>query len=200
MKGMKKFLSHFDIKVFKTYFFISILLILTVVGLSKVRLTSAKYESEKELDIKPSFAFFITEVGTESASITLDNIVPSDEPYLFAFTVSNFKDNKKANVDLEYSIEMISTTNLPLNFKLYKNPNFTNESQYTDSTTQNNDGVYFRHLLYNREFVMSYRQAITDTYTLWVEFPSSYKNEYADVNGIIELIDVEIKAKQVVDL
>ena len=200
MKGMKKVISSFDVKQFKAYFFISVLLILSIVGLGRVKFTSAKYESEKQLDIKPSFAFFITDIGTQSATLKLDNIVPSDEAYLYTFTVSNFKDGKKANVDLRYSIEVITTTNLPLNFKLYKNPVFTNETHHSDNIIQNDDGVYFRHLLYDSESVMSYQTATTDTYTLWVEFPSSHKEEAASLNGIMDLVDVEIRAKQVVDL
>lgn len=200
MKGLKRFLSSFDLKEFKAYFFISVLLIFTIVGLGRVRFTSAKYETAKEVDIKPSFAFFITDIGTQSQSIKLDNIVPSDQAYLYAFTVSNFKGDKKANVDLTYTIEVITTTNLPLNIKLYKNPVFTNQTNHTDTLVQNDDGVYFRHLLYNSELAMSYAQAVTDTYTLWIEFPSSYKNDFTNLNGVMDLIDVEIRAKQVVDV
>ena len=197
---MKNILNRFDFKEFKKYFFVSSILILTIVGLSKVRFSEAKYETEKNTDITPSFAFFIADIQSQSESIRLDNIVPSNEPYLYTFTVSNFKDNKKSSVDLEYTIEIIATTNLPLNIKLYKNPNFSNESAYTTTVEQNIDGVYYKHLLYNSESLMSYNSAVTDTYTLWVEFPMEYKAEFAKLNGIIELIDVEVKAKQVVDL
>ena len=200
MKGIKRFLSNIDQKTFKSYFILSVVLILTIVGLSKVRFTSAKYESEKTADIKPNFAFFITDISTQSQSIKLDNIVPSDEPYLYTFTVSNYKGNRKSNVDLRYSIEIITTTNLPLDFRLYKNPNFSNQSQYTDFTEQNTDGVYFRHLLYDSESIMNYNAPTTDTYTLWISFPSSYKSDFNSLNGVMELIDVEIVAKQVTDV
>lgn len=195
---MKKILNKFDVKEFKSYFFISILLILIIIALGKISFTKAKYETETEVNITPNFAFFITDIRTEKQSIKLDNITPSSEPYLYTFTVSNFKDNKKSNVDLKYTIEVITTTNLPLNIKLFKNPYFDKESEYTNTITQNTDGVYFRHLLYNNELVMSYNQAITDTYTLWIEYPLSYKNDYK-TNGLMDLIDVEIKAKQVVE-
>ena len=45
---------------------------------------------------------------------------------------------------------------------------------------------------------MSYREALTDIYTLSIEFPETYQNDYASVSGVMELIDVEVVAKQVV--
>ena len=197
---MKEIIKKFDTKTLKHYMFISSILLLVIVGLSRVKFTSAKYESEKDTNITPAFAFFIADIGSQSETINLDNIVPSDEPYLYTFTISNFKDNKKSNVDLEYSIEIIATTNLPLNLKLYKNPDFTSESNYTTTVVQNEDDVYYKHLLFNSESVMGYTSPVTDTYTLWVEFPSSYKDEFAKLSGVMELIDVEVKARQVVDL
>ena len=199
MKEYRRILNKFDFKIFKSYFLISILFILVIIGISKIGFTSAKYESHKDADLTPNFAFFITDVGVQSENITLDNIIPSSEPYVYVFTVSNFKDSKKSNVDLKYSIEVITTTNLPLDIKLYKNPDFT-EGKHTDTITGNSDGVYFRHLLYNSEMVMNYSQAITDTYTLKINFPISYKNDYSNVSGVMELIDIEIVAKQVVDV
>ena len=199
MKRIKVFFSNIDYKVFKSYFILSVTLILTIVGISRVRFTAAKYESEKMADIKPNFAFFITDVSSQSHSIKIDNIIPSDEPYIYTFTVSNFKDNKKSNVDLRYSMEIITTTNLPLDIKLYKNPILDNEAHHSDIITQNSDGVYFRHLLYNSESVMNYNSLRTDTYTLWISFPSSYKNDYEHLNGLMELIDIEIRAKQVTE-
>ena len=196
---MKEMISRFDLKEFKKYFFVSVILILTIVGLSKVKYTQSKYETEKDTNITPNFAFFIADVQSQSQTLTLDNIVPSNQPYLYTFTVSNFKDGKKSGVDLEYEIEVIATTNLPLNIKLYKNPNFSSEANVVTTVTQNEDDVYFKHLKYTSENLMSYNTPVTDTYTLWVEFPLSYRSDFASLNGVIELIDVEVKARQVVE-
>ena len=45
---------------------------------------------------------------------------------------------------------------------------------------------------------MNYNEDVTDTYTLWVEFPKLYKNMPNAYSGIIDLVDVKINAEQVV--
>ena len=198
MKELKNILAKFDTKVLKRYFLISLLIIIAIFILSKVEITRAKYETSTDVALAPNFAFFIVDVTNQTHSFRLDNIVPSASPYTYLFNVSNFQGNKKANVDLTYSIEIITTTNLPLNIKLYRGTDLTVEGQYTDTTTVNSDGVYFRHLLYNSVSTMAYSTEHTDTYTLWIEFPESYKNNSIGYAGVIELVDVEIRAEQVV--
>ena len=198
MKGIKKVLSNFNIIELKKYLILSIIIIITIILLSKVNITEAKYETNNSTQITPNFAFFIVDVSTQSASLKLDNIVPRSEPYLYIFQVSNFEGTKKANVDLTYSIEVISTTNLPLNIKLYKGNNYTATNNYTSSITTNSDGVFFKHLLFSSISTMTYDEMHTDTYTLWVEFPETYMNTADGYAGVIELIDIEIRAEQVV--
>lgn len=197
MKGIKKILKNFNILELKKYLVLSVIILIAVILLSKVEITEAKYETENSTAITPNFAFFIVDVSTQSASLMLDNIVPRSQPYIYTFQVSNFKGVKKANVDLTYSIELISTTNLPLNIELYKGNN-TSTSNYTETVTTNSDGVYFKHLLFGSISTMGHDARHTETYTLLVEFPSSYMNEANGYAGVIELIDIEIRAEQVV--
>ncbi len=209
MKGLKKIFANFDLKELKNYLFLSVLILLLIIAISKIKITEAKYETAKDASIAPDFAFFIVDVSTQNASIRLDNIVPSATPRTYTFQVSNFKDGKRANVDLTYSIEVITTTNLPLNIKLYKGLTAGGEEDYTYTVTQNDDDVYFKHLLYDDVSTMYYNANATDNYTLWIDFPlpssssssapssSSMVHEEAYA-GTIELIDIEIKAEQVV--
>ena len=199
MKGLKRILKQFDISELKNYLILSVIIIIAIFLLSKVQLTEAKYETHNTSEITPNFAFFIVDVSTQSASIRLDNVIPRANPYTYSFQVSNFQGIKRANVDLTYSIEIISTTNLPLNIKLYKGTDTTAATNYTESLSTNSDGVYFRHLLFNGIETMNYSTLKTDTYTLWVEFPSSYSSNADGYAGVIELIDIEIRAEQVVD-
>jgi len=198
MKEFKEIIARFDTKTLRRYFFISLLMIISVIILSKIEITRAKYETEANVAVAPDFAFFIVDVTNQTHSFRLDNIVPRTNPYTYVFNVSNFEGQKKANVDLTYSIEIITTTNLPLNIRVYRGTDLTVNSLYTDTTTTNTDGVYFRHLLYNGVSTMNYATQVTDTYTLWIEFPESYKNTANGYAGVIELVDVEIRAEQVV--
>ena len=198
MKELKRIFKNINIRDFKLYLFFSILLIVTLVSLGKFNFTQARYESETTVSVEPTLAFFIVDVQNASGQIKLDGIIPRAEPYLFAFEVSNFKETEHANVDLTYSIEVITTTNMPLNFKLFKGNDTTQNEISTDTITTDENGVYYRHLVIDDVSVMNYSVNVTDTYTLWVEFPVS-NMAYPDVYvGIIDLVDIKINAEQVV--
>ena len=197
MRKVKKIFSNIDFKDFKKYLFLSILVIVTLAVLGSVKLTQARYENETMVRVKPTLAFFIVDVQSQSGQIKLDGMVPRSVPYLYSFTVSNFKNSLHANVDLVYTIEIITTTNMPLNFRIFKGNMQSNEVD-VDTITTNDDGVYFRHLVINDVTTMSYRNNITETYTLWVEFPETYKVNADDYAGIIDLVDIKINAEQVV--
>jgi hypothetical protein len=65
---------------------------------------------------------------------------------------------------------------MPLNFRIYKGNNTTNNEVDSDTTTADANGVYYRHLVINDVSTMNYNTPTTDRYTLWVEFPRSYMN------------------------
>lgn len=199
MKGLKKLLKKFDISELKNYLILSVLIIIAIFLLSKVQLTEAKYETHNTSEITPNFAFFIVDVSRQSTSIRLDNIVPRANAYTYTFQVSNFQGLKRANVDLTYSIEIIATTNLPLNIKLYRGTDTSAATNYTETLTTNSDGVYFDHLLFNEIETMPYNVSTTDTYTLSIEFPAAFSSNANGYAGVIELIDIEIRAEQVVE-
>ena len=198
MKGFKRIFKNIDINDFKRYLFFSILLIIVLISIGTINFTQARYESDTSVNISPSLAFFIVDVGTSSGQIKLDGLVPRNEPYLYSFNVSNFDSNKRANVDLTYSIELITTTNIPLNFKLFRGNNYEENEMDVDVTTTDENGVYYRHLVIDDINTMNYNVDTTDVYTLWVEFPKSYENYPDYYAGIIELVDIKINAEQVV--
>lgn len=183
---------------FRLYLFFSILLVVTLITIRNFEFTQARYESEVELDVSPNLAFFIVDVTTASGHIKLDSMVPRTEPYLYTFSVSNFKGNRRANVDLTYSIELITTTNMPLEFRVYKGNNMTLNDVDSDTITADSNGVYYRHLVMDGVSTMNYSSNVTDTYTLWVQFPLSSSNNPEMYAGLIDLVDIKIDAEQVV--
>ena len=196
--NIKRIIANLDKQSFSFYMFFSILLIITLIVLSTFKFTQARYESNTTINISPTLAFFIVDVQNTSGQIKLDGLIPRDEPYLFTFEVSNFNDEKKANVDLTYSIELITTTNMPLNFKIFKGSNMEQNKVDSDTVTTDDNGVFYRHLVINDVSVMNYSNNCTDTYTLWVEFPKTYMNNPDAYAGIIDLVDIKINAEQVV--
>lgn len=198
MKGVKRIFENVDKVEFSRYFFFSVLLIITLIVINSLNLTQARYETEAELDLSPNMAFFVVGVETVSGQLKLDGLVPRTQPYLFEFDVSNFNDDDHADVDLTYTIELITTTNIQLNYRIFKGTDMTHNQIDSDTITQDSNGVYYRHLVINDVSTMNYSQDVTDKYTLWVEFPVSNKNYPDEYAGIIELVDVKITAEQVV--
>ena len=198
MVEFKRILKKINWHDFKTYLFFSVLLIATLIIFRGLELTQARYESEVELDIAPNLAFFIVDVTSASGQIKLESMVPREEPYLYTFSVSNFKNGQRANVDLTYSIEVITTTNMPLEFRVYKGNNMTANIIDSDTTTTDSDGVYYRHLLMNGVSQMNYSSNVTDTYTLWVQLPTTSSSNLEVYAGIIDIVDIKINSEQVV--
>ena len=198
MYKIKRLLSNINVREFKMYLFSSILLITILIFFGTSKFTQSKYENDTQINIEPSLAFFIVDVESTTGQIKLESMIPREQPYLYTFEVSNFIDNQRANVDLTYSIEIITTTNMPLNFRIYKGNTLEQNEIDSDTTTTDSNGVYYRHLVINDISVMEYSTNCTDTYTLWVEFPSIY-SAYPDFyEGIIDLVDIKIDAEQVV--
>ncbi len=200
MKGIEKIFKHIDKKDFKRYSLFSILLIITLIVIGGLKFTQARYETDTQINVSPNLAFFLVDVQSVSGQIKLESMVPSSTPYLYAFNVSNFNNttHKHANVDLRYSIEIVTTTNMPLNFRIFKGNNMQDNEIDSDTFTTDDNGVYYRHLKINDVSVMTYNQNVTDVYTLWVEFPIANKNYPDSYQGIIDLVDIIIDAEQVV--
>lgn len=193
---MKELLSHFDKKLLLRLIVLSCLIIITLIVIRNYKFTKSKYETITDVEVTPTIAFFVTDVKSYNDSIKLEEIVPRSEPYLYSFTVSNFKDNKRANVDLTYSIEFITTTNLPLNFKLYREDDLENDITSSTSFTTDSNGMYYKHLFIEEVSSLKYSLDSTDTYILSVEFPEIYNSNPDDYSGVVELIEVYVHAEQ----
>ncbi len=198
MKKIKEFLNNFNKKTLKRSLLFSLIVMLLIITIAAFDLTQARYETATEVRIEPDLAFFIVDVESQTGQIKLESMLPSTTPYLYTFNVSNFKDTKKANVDLKYSIEIITTTNMPLNYKVYKGTNMTNNKVSNDYFVTDDNGMYYRHLVINDISYFNYNQKQTDVYTLWVEYPIEYKAYPKEYAGIIDLVDIKINAEQVV--
>ena len=198
MKGLRKILLNIDYKKLSRYLFLSFLFLMVLFLFGTFEFTQARYESEVEISGSPTLAFFVVDVTTQTGHIKLDEMIPRVEPYTYTFNVSNFNTEKRANVDLTYTIEIIITTNMPLNFQLFKDNDMNFTQIDHDFTTTDANGVYFRHLVIDDVSIMTYSANHTDTYTLWVEFPLTNKNYPEKYEGIIDLIDIKIIAEQVV--
>lgn len=157
----------------------------------------AKYESEASTDAEIDVAFYLFKEDYQTMTLNLGSILPQNNVYVFNFNIGNVNNTDTAEIDLTYDLTIRTTTNLPLNYSLYMNQNYTSSgatSIITNNTTvQDDDGTYFRLLTTNTE-ELQYRTPKTNSYQLVVQFPQNYNTEsYQD---IIEAIEIKVESRQ----
>ena len=176
------------------FFFKYIAIFLLVVFIINImEITYSKYSSSANGDAAAIIAFFIVDVGTYENTISLNNLEPSNNDYIYKFTVNNFKNNKRTNVKLDYNLEFVTTTNLPLTYKIYKEG--TNNIITSNEIIQDGD-MYFNKLNTNEAGSFSYEENQTEEYTLVVNFPITYNDKPDEYQGLIDSFMIKINATQ----
>ena len=139
--------------------------------------------------------------GVIEKEVKLDELVPSDTPYVYNFKVANNDGKNRLETKLEYTLKIVTTTNLPLSYKLYMNENY-NYNASTNIITKDTiektgeDGAYFRTLETAKQ-TFGFDKDEENIYHLVVTFPKEYDSfEYQD---IIEGVTICIESKQIID-
>lgn len=183
---------------FRFIIFSIILLAIIFTGVFAVIKSFAFYNSKANLSLDIQTAVYVVEVGEMSFNIDLEQIIPSDEEYIYTFSISNFNSEQRTDVDLEYTLEIQTTTNLPLQYKLYYNTFNLSETDLiaTETIKQDEDGSYYNYFTIGQNYEFSYKENQTNIYYLVIEFPLTYKEiiEYSDA---LENIQIIIKSNQI---
>ena len=197
---LSNFFKTFDKKKFLLvtkliFVFVSLVLIVNIAGR-----TYTRYESDVDVSANANVAFFVIDQGLYENQIYIDGLEPSSEPKYYRFYVTNKKNNKRADVDLEYTIKFETTTNLPLQYEIIRNQSFEGAHTNIISNTllrQDDNDVYYK--VYNCDDVrtFSHLRDETDEYTLKVVFPLENKNKPDSYQGVIEMFSIIINASQV---
>ena len=198
IKHLKKFINNINKKKFKQSFFSSIVIFLLIIIISSIGFTYARYETDTTLKLNPNIAFFIVDATNNTKSLELTKMVPSNDYYDYYFEVSNFNDTGKANVDLNYNIKLKMTTNLPLTYEIYKVEDNTMANINTVNISTNQDGMYFKEYVDTNDYFMACKAKKTDRFLLRVYFPLEYKNNPDYYESVIDLVEININATQVV--
>lgn len=158
--------------------------------------TFSKYESTMSGITSVDAAYYVLGTEYQYQTIELPTIIPSDDAYVYTFSIANNKDGKRLETRLEYDLSVRTTTNLPLTYELYMNTDDINNAssiKVSDSVSPDEDGTYFRHITTNKAF-FSYLYDEVNYYTLVVNFPSEYNNfKYQD---IVDVIEIRIDSRQ----
>ena len=164
-----------------------------------LRAAYARYEVRAKINANIDKALYIFEDEKINFNLEPLGIVPRDDPYTYKFSISNFNTSKQSDVDILYTLRVRTTTNLPINIKLYRNELFDDPGAVNlfsgADTKQDADGAWYRIYDVNDEYQFLYENKSTDVYTLVIEFPTSYAANTVYAN-YIESIEVYIDSKQ----
>ena len=155
------------------------------------------YESEANSDADADVAYFVLNDEYQSQVIKLDSMNPGDTQD-FVFNISNYvldddSEEVVSEVDMEYTLKIRTTTNLPLEYELTRSQSAGEEETFELVT--DDDGTYFKKLL-EETGTFSCDQGYTNTYTLTITFPTNENDiKYQD---LIECIEVSVDSRQII--
>ncbi|MBQ8534169.1 MAG: hypothetical protein IJ463_00605 [Bacilli bacterium] len=157
----------------------------------------ASYQSQTRLRANIDKALYVLNREKMSFNIDSSKIIPSDDPYTYKFSVSNYTEDKESDFNIVYNLKIKTTTNLPLTLELYKNTDLNNNILSNAEIKQDVDGSYYKVYSVSDEVLMEYKDKVIDVYTLSIDFPKSYAEDltYADC---IEAIEVILDSSQAV--
>lgn len=199
MKKLKN-IPYSDEKIRFLLFGVSLFLILFLARYL-LGLAYSRYEVSTKITANIDKALYIFEDEELSFNLEPDGIIPSNDPYVYRFSVSNFMTGKHSDVDLSYKVMVRTTTNLPITVSLYRNELHTDSGAvnlFQGSTdVQDEDDAWYHLYETATEFEMDYVDDATDIFTMVISFPASYAADvtYADY---LESIEVILESKQII--
>lgn len=182
-----------DKQKFKLLSHITLLVFLISISLLLIRTTYSIFHSDTNGVIANKIAFYVIDTKPQTRVIKIGEVKPDGQDYSYDIEVSNFKDEKVSEVDLDYTVQIRTTTNIPVSYELYANDSDTNIIGNKE-IIQDNNGMYF--FKYSPQ-VGSFTHDVpkTDKFTLVVNFPEIYND--AAYQDLIETVEVTVDAKQV---
>ena len=161
----------------------------------------SRYQSTANSNTSIDVAFYIINTSYQSQNVVLSKMEPSSDPYLVNFTVANNDGTNRLGVDAIYDLKIVTTTNLPLEYKLFRNQTYDTPgavSIISSSTTvaADEDGTYFKTMVAPSES-FSYTTDQQYSYQLVIYFPTAYMSyNYQD---IVESIEIVVDSRQILD-
>ena len=167
-------------------------LILIFILLNARKSSYSKYKSTATSTADVDLAFYFAKVGDISQELKLESILPQTDSYTYVFTVSNFDGNKRTETAIDYTIELKTTTNLPLEYAIHKQNSNTNLITST-TTAADSDGTYFQTIIATGDS-LGFTTDETHTYELEISFPERYNS--AQYENIVEYIRLTVNSTQ----
>ena len=185
----------------KLILFLLVLILILFFARYLFGLAYSRYEVRAKINANIDKALYIFEDEKLTFNLEPTGIIPRDDPYIYKFSVSNYNSSKDSDVDISYKVFIRTTTNLPIQLKLYRNELYDSETSVNllngSSVVQDEDSAWYRVYNVTDEFEFLYTSKSTDVFTLVINFPSVYSENpiYADY---IENIEVTLESKQII--
>lgn len=177
-----------------------IIVLCLLIFLRILTLTFSKYESNSNSNADIDIAFYLLKEDYKDMTLNLGDIVPREEPYIYKFEITNEENGNVAETDLEYSLEIKTTTNLPLSYELYMNEDYTDSNARniitSDEAQKDEDGTYFKILKTDNQ-IFTHSIPMSNIYTLVIYFPKEYNTE--EYQDLIDSIEIHVNSKQIID-
>lgn len=151
------------------------------------------FHSDASGVIANKIAFYVVDPKPQTEEIKIGELKPDGQSFNYDIDVSNFKDNRVSEVDMNYTMEIVTTTNIPVTYSLHKNHDSENVIGTKEIIRDDDDMYFFKFSPQVGSFVHGVSK--TDTYTLVINFPVSYNSDY--YQNLIDTITISIDAKQV---
>ena len=189
-----------DVKKFIKLNRLTLILIIFIILLIIVPITYSKFQSHAKSNADVKTAFYIIDSNSENKQIILDKMIPQDEPYTYNFIVANNNGEKRCETNMEYTLTITTTTNLPLTYKLYLNEKYTDLNSkniiISEETAPDDDGTYFKTIKTNK-LTFSHEKDESNIYQLVVEFPKQYNT--TDYQDSVEAIIINVDSRQIIE-
>lgn len=187
-------------KRIRLYVKLIIIILCFLIVLRIFTLTLSKYESNSNANADIDIAFYLLKEDYKTMNLNLGKIVPRQEPYIYTFEITNEENGNVAETDIEYSLEIKTTTNLPLSYELYMNEDYTDSNSRdiitSDKSEKDEDGTYFKSLKTDNQ-ILIHSTPISNIYTLVIYFPKEYNTE--EYQDLIDSIEIHVNSKQLMD-
>jgi len=170
------------------------------------------YESNAKSNADVNLAYFVLDDVYNTSTIPLEELLPGDDEE-FTFTVANYFEDDEGNktlsdTDVKYKLTIRTTTNLPLNYKVYKGGEGPGNLVASISNTnlsnvvQDEYDTYFNKIYEEEKIFYLYGEdgTATDplewisTFHVKIEYPEYYplgeniNAKYSDTVDMIEII------------
>lgn len=175
------------------YIKFAFLVIVLIVAISLIRNSIAKYRSTAKSSAEVDLAFYMFKETDISQTLKLESILPREQPYEYTFSVANNDGTDRTETAIHYTIELKTTTNLQLDFKVYNANDMTTDLVESTETRADDDGTYFKYIKVAGGN-LGFEQDEQVVYKILVEFPTLYNS--APYEGIVEYVKLTIKSTQ----